>query len=444
MIAPSSYGVLSATSANTIQGSRPGFTGQSGAKKLGFKVGNISYSEANPVLGGSNTTKDKIEPGTPKLFEPSLKLNEFVVQGLTVSDFTVATDYYDADGDGAHPTTPFTVVGGVSHKWFDGNGDEITDKNKMVGCSGLRQPLTLKINLAAQSHSQYGAPRDSDPSGLEQSYKIKSPSGICYARPNSMNVKPEWTWYGKNNGGSWAWNSGSAVDPVHGGGYRSDFVVISSGVNLSGIVNVTDGGFKASASTKFPTTGFAKASFDLVVTGSPSDWTFSSNGGSAVTVNSNGKVTLNSKPSGAVTITATENTTGQVHSYTFNPALWVVPKITISTYITYAQAVSACGEVNKIPNRAQLTNSPQKTATSSNWQSYNYFTRAIGGGVFNEWGYTTGGPSGTYPGSQWNSRGGDYWTRDSYSSVRQFIVDSTVGYVNWTDPILGNYVACLE
>ncbi|XKM12614.1 hypothetical protein RCS94_06205 [Orbaceae bacterium ac157xtp] len=437
MIVPSSYGALSATSANTIQGSRPGFTGQSGAKKLGFKVGNISYSEANPVLGGSNTDKDKIEPGTPKVFEPSLRLEDFKVQNFTANDFTIATDYYDADGDA--PASPaFTVVGAVSHKWYDSNGTEITDETKMIGCgSGLTPTLTLKINLVAQSHSEYGKPRDSDTSGLEQSYQIKTTSGICYARPNSMKVKPQNSWYGKINSGIWFWNgiSGSAVDTDNGGGYSSDFVVITNSVDSSGIVSVTDGGFKASASTKFPTTGFPKASFDLVVTGSPSDWTFSSNGGSAVTVNSSGKVTLNSKPSGSVTITATDHT-GQPHPYTFtiDPTKWFVPKGSI--YINYASAVSACGGANKIPTREQLTNSPRITAPT-NWSFVNnYYTRAIGGGVFNEWGLTD---STTYPGSQWVSS--YYWTRDPHSSGGQFRVSAADGGVGW---VYANYpVACL-
>ncbi|XKM13758.1 Ig-like domain-containing protein [Orbaceae bacterium ac157xtp] len=407
---------------------------------MSFKVGNITYSEANDVYDVStNPTKDKIVPGTPKVFDPSLRLEDFKVQNFTANDFTIATDYYDADGDA--PASPaFTVVGAVSHKWYDSHGTEITDEKKMIGCgSGLRQPLTLKINLAAQSHSQYGVPRDSDPAGLEQSYQIKTTSGICYARPNQMNVRPQYTWMGKNNSGSWAWNSGSAVDPDNGGGYSSDFVVISNSVSSSGVVNVIDGGFKASAATKFPTTGFPGATFDLVVTGSPSDWTFSSNGGSAVTVDGTGKVKLNSKPSGAVTITATDNT-GHAHYYTFNPtAVWVVPKP--SQMMAYASAISACGVESKIPSRAQLTNSPQITATSTNVQRENYYTRAIGGGIFNEWGWTA---RDTYPGSQWALSFS--WTRDPHSSGVQFNIDSGHGRVNWDSTSGGynTYVACLE
>ncbi|XKM13586.1 Ig-like domain-containing protein [Orbaceae bacterium ac157xtp] len=365
-----------------------------------------------------------------------MKLSEFRVQGLVATDFTIDDDYYDADGDGA--ANPAFTIGGLSHKWFDGNGVEITDENKMVGCSGFRQPLTLKINLAAQSHSRYGNPRDSDPAGLEQSYQIKTTSGICYARPNQMNVYPQKAWIGKNKRGGWTWNgSNSTVDPAYGGGYSSDFVVISNSVSSSGIVNVTDGGFKPNASRNFPTTGFPKASFNLVVTGSPSDWTFSSNGGSAVTVNSNGKVTLNSKPSGAVTITATENATGQGHSYTFNLALWVVPK----GNMLYANAKTTCGGAYKIPSRAQLTNSAGRRMTSSNYQFTNGYTRKVDGSVFGEWGFID---STTYPGSQWDSSAQYYWTRDARSPDEQFIVGS--GYGNVISGAVGNaysYAVCL-
>ncbi|XKM14570.1 hypothetical protein RCS94_05185 [Orbaceae bacterium ac157xtp] len=413
MIAPSSYGALSATSANTIQGHKPGFT-MASSKKLGFKVGNITYSEANPVLGGGNTTKDKIESGTPKLFESSLRLNEFRVQGLTVSDFTVATDYYDADGDGAHPTTPFTVVGGVSHKWFDRNGTEITDETKMVGCSGLSQPLTLKINLAAQSHSQYGDPRDSDPGGLEQRYQIKAPtSGICFAKPNSLR-----------------YHNGVTPNITTGGGY-----------NIAQFD--PDNGFKASLSTKFPTTGFPGAEFTLVMIGNPTDYTFTHNGGVAVTVGTDGKVILNSKPSGAVTITAIYN--GTSHEYTFDPRMvWVVPKKNpANSYgrYTYAEAKTVCGSESNIPTRADLTNSPQNNA-SQGWSYFaNFYTRTVGGGVFGEWGYTN---SSIYPGSQWVSSFNWYWAREPYSSSDQFRVYSGYGRVAWSNASSGWYLACLK
>ncbi|XKM12596.1 hypothetical protein RCS94_06110 [Orbaceae bacterium ac157xtp] len=396
MIAQNSYGALSATSANTIQGNKPELIGREVAKKLGFKVGSTSYSEANDVYDVStNPYKDKIESGTPKLFESNLRLNEFLVQGLTVNDFDARTDYYDEDGDEA--ATPAFTVGGLTYKWFDGNGAEIADENKMVGCSGFSQPLTLKINLVAQSHSEYGDPRHSDPTGLEQSYQIKaSTSGFCFAKPNSLD-----------------WWSSAMPDPTRGGGYN---VAQFDPAN----------GFRAGLSPKFPTTGFVGAEFTLVMVGNVSDYTFTHNGGTAITLNTTtGKVTLNSKPSGAVTITATKN--GTPHYYTFNPVLWMRP---IGAG-NYAWAKGQCGGESKIPRLAQLTSAP----------SGDRFTRAVGRGVFGEWGDTN---STNYPGSQWFL--GYYWSRDAQSHRVQYVVHSRHGSVVWGDngTSTSYYLACLE
>ncbi|XKM13995.1 hypothetical protein RCS94_02205 [Orbaceae bacterium ac157xtp] len=436
MIAPSSYGALSAMSANTIQGNKPGFSGQSGAKKLGFKVGNISYSEANPVLGGSNTDKDKIEPGTPKVFERTLKLNEFVVQGLTVNDFTVANDYFDADGDEA--ATPAFTVDGVSHEWWSGNV-KITDESKMIGCgSGLSLPLTLKIKLDAKAYSKYGDPRVSDASGLEQSYQITTTPGICFAKPGSL------TYYGGT----------ASRDPVQGGGYTADFDPAN--------------GFRANPTesrVKFPTTAFSGARFQLVMTGRQTDYTYNviTNPNSAAIVDTNGWVTINNKPTGAITVRVTSKpplTTS--FDYEFNPtSLWVVPK---GTGVNYAQAKTICGDESKIPTRAQLTNSPQNTIAPGATIPYNYYTRAIGKlyardsqgsltnnvlaneNIFGEWGHSVNHYS-VYPGSSWYRLTEFYWTREAWSNNYQFVVNSGHGLVAWPDPngFYGNTSSvCLE
>ncbi|XKM14427.1 hypothetical protein RCS94_04440 [Orbaceae bacterium ac157xtp] len=387
LIAPNSYGALSATSANTIKGSAPSFTGQSGANKLGFKVGSILYSEREGNIVG----------GTEKIFEPSLRLNEFEVQSLTVNDFRVSTDYYDADGDDAHPTTPFTV-GSLIYNWYDRNGTEITDYTKMVGCSGLSHPLTLKISLPAQAHSMYGDPKESSSVPLTKEYKITTVSGICFAKPNSM------------------WDFGGIITPS-GGGYTKDFV--------------PDYGFKATpiiSTLKFPTTGFPGAQFKLIMTGNASNYTFSSNTSAVVvdnTVANAGTVTLNSKPSKPVTIKVKLNNSSPVieHEYTFDPrTVWVVPK----GFMNYASAKSTCG-ASRIPARAQLTNSPSNTGAVI--ISQNSATRAIGGGIFGEWGDTT---SISYPNSSWASFREYYWTKEAYSSTYQFVVNNERGFVSRT------------
>ncbi|XKM14090.1 hypothetical protein RCS94_02695 [Orbaceae bacterium ac157xtp] len=93
IFASSSYGALLATSAKTIQGSRPIFTGQSGANKLGFIVNGTRYNEE---IGNINSN-------VIKYFNSGLTLNDFTVTNLTATDFNPATDYVDADGDVVHP-----------------------------------------------------------------------------------------------------------------------------------------------------------------------------------------------------------------------------------------------------------------------------------------------------------------------------------------------------
>ncbi|XKM12811.1 hypothetical protein RCS94_07210 [Orbaceae bacterium ac157xtp] len=456
MIVPSSYGALSATSANTIQGSKPTFTNTSGANRFGFEVGGISYSEANPVLGGSNTTKDKIVSGVTKEFDAGLKLSDFHITNLGVSDFNVSTDYYDSDGDDAHPITPFSM-GAMTAQWYESNDAPITDMNQTLGCgSNLRLPLKLKIEIPnVKVRSMYGDPMDSGIITLTKVYQIGTSSGICYVRPNQMIVKPEMTWLGKKSNGTLEWNLvNPVIDPVVGGGYSSDFVFISNGLDIYGREKVIDGGFKANANPKFPTTGFPGAQFYLVMTSNAMDYTFSHNGGLAVTIETNGKVTLNSKPTAPVTITAKLNNSNPVikHKYTFDPrSVWLVPKLNPSSspYVNgrykYAEAKTVCGGESNIPTRAHLTNSPQKTATASTLQYESGFTRSIGGGILSEWGSLY---NFNYPNSLWYSNWDYYWTRDlaisNSSDDYMFLVGSAMGNLYSYGAKDRNYLACLE
>ncbi|XKM12627.1 hypothetical protein RCS94_06270 [Orbaceae bacterium ac157xtp] len=416
LIAPNSYGALSATSANTIKGNAPTFMGQSGASKLGFKIGTTMYSEREGNLSSSSSVIN--------YFNAGLKLSDFMVISLAATDFSPTTDFYDADGDEGFSTATDTfLMGSVTYDWYEGNTrldkTNATVMNKTLDCgSGLNLPLTLKITLPnVKVRSRYGDPNESGETDLVKTYKIGSTSGICYVKPNNLET--------------------ASSDPLHGGGYTDDFEPSK--------------GFKASADPKFPTTGFPGAEFKLIMTSSNSNWEFSSNTTAVKVSNSYGKegaVTLKSKPTGAVTIKAKlKGSTNPVieHEYTFNPSnVWVVPR---TSQYTYAQAINVCGGENKIPTRADLTNSPYSTGYEGvSSIPYNYFTRAIGGGVMGEWGAVKTGGVGAYPGeSHWHNSWFWYWTRDVYDSNYHFYVMSGLqrGGVGW----LGNgdlrYVACL-
>ncbi|XKM12750.1 hypothetical protein RCS94_06895 [Orbaceae bacterium ac157xtp] len=409
MIAQSSYGVMSATSANTIQGRAPAFTGQSGANKLGFVVDGTAYSQE---LGNINSN-------TIKEFNAGLKLSDFHVKTLGLGDFNVSTDYYDADGDEAHSTMPFSI-GSMAMEWYERGGTSpIADTRKTLGCgSNLSLPLTLKVKLYdVRVYSKYGDPKISYPTLLEKEYKIDAGTGICFAQPNST----DWYYY-----------DGPSRHPVFGGGYSDDFDPFN--------------GFKASATTKFPTTGFPKAKFRLVMTSSASNWTFTkiANPSNSVTIDVNGNVTLNSKPIGAVTIKATlKSSSTTVYSYTFNPTtVWVIPKG--STTYDYNQAKNLCGGEANIPFAGQLTNSPQIFAEDYPSLERSYYTRAIDGSIFGEWGSANDlkntSPK-TYPGSKWLDA--FYWTKNYFSRTEQLVIDSLNGRVTWTYPHYDMNVACL-
>ncbi|XKM13416.1 hypothetical protein RCS94_10375 [Orbaceae bacterium ac157xtp] len=413
MIAPLAYGALSATSTNTIQGRAPTFKGQSGAKKLGFKVNGAEYSES----------KGNLSPTDDNIFEPSLTPSHFHIN--TSLNFTVISDYQDVDGDDASLSDPFTM-GAIRYVWKDSSNRELTadDMSKMIGCgSGLRLPLTLTITLPnVQVHSEYGHPRDSDETTLEQNYKITTLSGICYAKPNSLDTY------------------GSTIDPIKGGGYTADFV--------------PNKGFKANptiASLKFPTTGFPGAEFKLMMNGNANDYEFSSHDSSASVgnVSSNaGTVTLTSKPTRSITISARLKATPSiVHYYTFDPrGVWIEPQFNA---IGYDSAERNCGDKKGLPTRKQLTSSPQNVAIAGASIPTNYFTREISkydasgqiisGGVFSEWGKTR---QSVYPGLDVN--GYRYYTRDEYSTTMQFAVNASSGGVLSIMKNGGYSAACLN
>ncbi|XKM13451.1 hypothetical protein RCS94_10565 [Orbaceae bacterium ac157xtp] len=386
---------------------------------MGFVVDGTLYSEG---IGNINSTDIKE-------FNAGLKLSDFTVTDLTAADFSVANDYADLDGDVAHPTTPFSM-NPRTFEWRDRTDALVSNYNQTLGCgSGLSLPLTLKITLPkVKVRSLYGDPNESSETDLVKTYKIGTATGICFAKPNAMIVKPYETW---KNVSSWNWNLGSSVpDTANGGGYDpAQFDPVN--------------GFRANLATKFPTTGFPGASFTLIMTSNASDYTFNSSS-SSVTVDANGKVTINSYTWGVVTITATfKNDTSKVHTYTFNPTrIWVVPK----GRMTYDYVGGECGGDYYIPERTDLTNSPWNTALAGAPISNNAYTRVVGGGVFNEWGYTA---RITYPDSQWATGINSYhwyWTREEYSSTypyRHFIVNSDTGLVSYEANAHNPWVVCL-
>ncbi|XKM13538.1 hypothetical protein RCS94_11015 [Orbaceae bacterium ac157xtp] len=369
------------------------------------------------------------------LFDAGLTPNDFQITSLTASDFTIADDYEDVDGDSAS-STPFTMDT-MTHTWKDGANRTLTnaDMSKMIGCgSGFSLPLTLTITIPnVQVHSRYGNPKDSDSAVLEKKYKITTTEGICYARPGSL----DWTNYASSGSPAGTRNS------TRGGGYTADFD--------------PDWGFKANptvSNVKFPTTAFPKARFQLVMTGSQTDYNYNVtiNPNSSASVDANGWVTINNKPTGPITVRVTSKTSSSTYfDYTFNPtSLWVVPTGSTDRG-DYAWAKNKCGDESKIPSCEQLSNSPSCRLPAGGSYTSNAYTRAIGkldigGGaqpmkesIFSEWGRIN---ISTYSGSQWAN---DWnWAGGSSSASYQFIVSPYDGRVHCGGTGARYYVACLE
>ncbi|MCO6554268.1 MAG: hypothetical protein J6572_04605 [Gilliamella sp.] len=398
----SANAILTATSSQIITGNAPQVVALSSANKHGFTVNGVFYSEASGTIKSSEV----------KEFDGNLTLNDFKVAIYTSTNLDKVENYSDIDGDSADPQEPFKVES-TNYWWYDNNGVRIigNDKKKIIGCgSGFSMPLKLIIKTNVSAHSAYGIPDVGKQITLAKTYQIAPKSQICYAKPNSTIVHPEYQWIGVDlKTDEYYFNRPEYANrhPLVGGGYTKDYV--------------PNYGFKAQpivSSNTFPTTGFPGAKFQLVMTGAQDDYHYQviNNPGGGVAIDQNGVVKLNSKPSGTVTVRVTlKRDNSVIHDYRFNPtSIWGVPKNFRGSFNAVQQH---CGGLKNMMSRAQLTNSPRYEGQGAELTGLsNSYTRVIGGSILGEWGWTT---KSSYPDSEWQeyyappdftSR---YWTSDS-------------------------------
>ncbi|MBI0156035.1 hypothetical protein [Gilliamella sp. M0364] len=415
---------LTVQTVNVIHGNNPEVINtQIAADKHGFMVNGVFYSEFS-----GNIKENEI-----KEFDANLTFNQFAIQRFNYQSLDNRMNYQDLDGDDIDPIQPFLTTE-TTWQWFDANGNKIStsDKNKIIGCgSGYPMPLMLEITNQVQTFSQYGQPRKSDFVTIKKVYKIAVKSELCYAKPYATELVPEYQWDGINPDDSYSWNDPNFTqrDPKNGGGYSSDYIP-----NMGYKVNPTE-----SSGRKFPTTGFSGAKFQLVMTGSQTDYQFSIpvNPDNKVSIDSRGYITLNDKPTGPVTVRATLiRNNNVIHEYTFNPTdIWVIPHI---GQITIEQAVQICGGRNNMLSITELSDSPRAydfyNLTSLDHLS-NSATRQIGKSVFGEWGWVT---KDGYPDSNWQKMSrdissfvGNYWAKEINKDNPRlgFVVHSHDGFV---------------
>jgi hypothetical protein len=433
-IVSSSHAILTATTTNVITGNAPEVIALSSADKQGFTVNGVFYSEAN-----GNIKTDEI-----KEFDGNLTFNDFTISKYDSKNLDKVKNYRDIDGDNADPSVPFKLET-TYYWWYDNTGKRIEgdDKKKIIGCgSGYAMPLKLIIKTNVKAYSAYGIPKESKSITLTKTYQIAARTQICYAKPNDIIAHPKEQWISYNSdGSSEGWHDKNRIKrhSIHGGGFTNDYV--------------PDYGFKAKptiSSKTFPTTGFPGAKFQLVMTGSQSDYRYKilNNSGEGILIDDNGMVLLKNKPTGNITIRVTLKRDSTVyHDYTFNPtSVWLVPQA--NGYMNWEAAKQRCGGVQNIPSLSMFTNSPQNNIVlNTDWRFIaNTFTRAIGEGVFAEWGYSD---IASYPDSQWGSfpqaKDGKayYWSSNVHTTnANMFVGDARAGNVNAYNMKHNHLVAC--
>lgn len=405
---------------NIIHASKPEFILETSWQKLGFTVDGVHYSQDEATI-----ISDEI-----KFFSGDYRFSDFVIDpSYSMSNLDSSLNYFDANGDVADDVEPFTLNPNVSYEWYDADGNEITTglHNNIIGCgSGFKMPLQLKIHIGVKPNSKYGVPRQGDLSDILVKYKIASNPELCYVAPNSLKVYPDNQWLSFNNSNKYkGWNVANLTSRKSdvGGGYSSDYV--------------PNYGFKVNPSGEhFPTTGFPGASFNLVVSGAQTDYEYSFVGDSTgVSVDKNGKVLLEKKPNGSITVQIKSKLEPSFNvNYTFDPTkIWVYPynpRYPNGNYKTHwDKAITICSEDN-LPSFQALTNAPMNPAIlTMDFDMNNGYTRAIGQGVLPEWGYTV---RDAYPESRWSSVTNDrYWTKDidPNNRARRVDVDASSGHL---------------
>lgn len=431
------HAALTAVTANTIHGTAPY-----------LKINNTNLINLEQLLGfempkrdGSGGTEfiDATMAKTPILIPPSgMTFNQVValVEADNIPHDIAKSKISDADGDAANLTNA-SVSGSVTVTWRN-NG--VVMSNAELGDNPLKNPCDNNYTLTISADSvevktKYGVP-NSKTYGTHAgiTYTIVPDTAVCYVRPNQMDTRENRGWL---NVAKRAWQEGSGMpDKDNGGGYiEADFD--------------PEHGFKPNImldiDKRFPTTGFPGAQFGIVMSGLQSDWKFEvvSSDKDNVTVSNKsgteGQVTLGpAKPSGDIKITATHKKLLNVsRDYVFNPTIngWFVPQ---ENALNWSEAKSKCKDLDNIATREELSNSPRNKAFTSWNPVVNYYTRAIGKGVFSEWGWSD---QTSYPESKWAYSW--YWTKDIRTISQQFIVNSFNGYVGFmeNDNDKG-YVAC--
>ncbi|MFI0489662.1 MAG: Ig-like domain-containing protein, partial [Yersinia sp. (in: enterobacteria)] len=205
------------------------------------------------------------------------------------------------------------------------------------------------------------------------------------------------------------------------------FGVAPASVTLNAFTNISVNGANFATNVGFPRTGFTGAVFTLNVTGSPTDYNWTSSDTSWVAVDGNGQVSfINKGNSSPVTITATPTAGGITLTYTFRINSWFTNNG--NNLMDPPSASSFCSTPGvSQPNRLQLTNVLTGGGTRQGGND----------GLWSEW-----GDMGNYSGSGFVSR--NYLTSEPNGTGFHFGVRLSLGSVFSNDDSVEAFVVCRE
>ncbi|WP_392562103.1 hypothetical protein RHO12_01005 [Orbus sturtevantii] len=425
------YAVLSATTTELIHGRAPNILFD-GTTPVALKdLLSIDY----PLGSTITPVTTSFEVSTSDTF---LDVIPKVIADSTPRNLADVAQYIDMDGDlpsGAGLTG--TIAATWSYKNSNGATVLLTASDLSKNFSACNAPYELKIETSnIGSISAYGLPLENKFPDTTKVYKVTLPTNaasVCYLQPN--------------------------IDDNYSG-YKPSVWTPSHGFTPQSTNNLA---------LNFPTTGFDGAWFNLIiagidaqsagswsatVTGGPLTATATATGSNVVRVNISGPNATTGVGAGKFSPARVKIADSGGHvSYEFEITKWFITKPGNSN--GYANAETFCQSLgNKpgdylIPTRADYTNNPHGNPIL--YPPYNggevilnndllngTYTRAIGEGIFSEWGDTT---ASYYTNSDWVNN--VYWTSEAWSATRNYIVNSANGYIRADGtPALLHKIAC--
>ena len=369
-----------------IIGNAPEISESGGTKALnGIKV-KLNVPNSDPLV---------ITPGSSKqisvAFNTSPSMYSFDVDFSTMTN----DDIIDIDGDYLGSSNNFKVES-ITAEWRDSNNNIIpSDSTAPLGSNicnsdSYNGDSTLKLTFSISARTQYGVPTESQPKEVSKTFTVKANDGICYIRPGVLAVNTLYPtgWPEGDNNAWWGSNVVNRADPYDPNQFVKGTGFIASAVDASG--------------NHFPSTAFPYARFRIVPVNSISQYTYkilkNPNSSlknvprSSVADSKSEFIFTNNVPSKGdkFVIQLTNTQTNATFFYQFSIQHWFYVHTGNLGFISFYNAESLCrNSGDRLPTRAELTNSPLAYDNNTNTQWYlqgNGYKRAIGNSLMGEWG----------------------------------------------------------